>query len=370
MTDKTSTAPRELSNPALIFYLCLASLVGPLFGLIALAIRMAKVGYGAQAALGCGMAALASSAVGGVMGFVFGHPRESDSIDAGGDGADDNDGVEDDVRRSGGASRKPRFAANGSMQQIADWLPKLIIGAGLVGLKDLTGWLGRVGGSIGASLAIDADAGRVIGASAVVYFAAIGFLAVYVHTRTIIAVMLARSADAIAAAEKAVQAATQRVAQGVSDAVAQTVTREARSALHAVSESVGQTVTTAAVHAARDIRTQFEQERKLQELLYRPDGAQQAIELAERERAEGTLTPWGELLLACAYGQRNRDQTKAGASADVVRAARDGAYSALQRALAGDPSLRAYARDLLLVDSSDDDLRPFRDDEAFLALVA
>lgn len=107
---------------------------------------------------------LAAAIIGVVIGFVFGIPRR----------------VQD-----GSASGRPGdagYAVNTNLEQISDWLTKIIVGVGLVELSSLGSQFGvlsrALGGAMGNSPSSVAAAGIVIA-----FFAPLGFLVGYVLTR-------------------------------------------------------------------------------------------------------------------------------------------------------------------------------------------
>ena len=104
------------------------------------------------------MVAAASLLVGGMLGFLFGIPRAG-------------------IRQDDNA--KPQEPSN-SLEQVADWLTKILVGAGLVELTSLGGALDRFGKAVAPA---QAGAAIVAEASAVL-FAILGFGASYLWTRT------------------------------------------------------------------------------------------------------------------------------------------------------------------------------------------
>ena len=112
----------------------------------------------------------AAIAAGGVLGFLFGIPRALTSEAAPISAPKELD------------PRAPQYRANTNLEQISDWVTKILIGFGLAqgraildGFNDLTAALKPALG--------DDEAARVFGGAEVVYFVIIGFLCVYLYTR-------------------------------------------------------------------------------------------------------------------------------------------------------------------------------------------
>jgi len=111
----------------------------------------------------------ASFACGGIGGFLFGIPKiqQQNSQDL----------------------KEAIIIQNDNLYQISDWITKIIVGVGLVQLKDIPRYLGRVGNSLGPVLNggavekqyVASNKGSVI--CIVLYFLSVGFFAVYLWTR-------------------------------------------------------------------------------------------------------------------------------------------------------------------------------------------
>lgn len=123
--------------------------------------------------------------VAGILGFIFGVPRARTivaSVDQ-----DQGDDVED-------RSAYIRFEPNSNLEQISDWLTKILVGAGLVQLAALPGALRSMGDYLGSELG---DAGPQLTVAIVLYGFGVGFLLVYLWARLRLRVLLETSeADA------------------------------------------------------------------------------------------------------------------------------------------------------------------------------
>ena len=106
----------------------------------------------------------ASFAVGGVIGFLFGVPRTLTS-DAGPD-----------------ERAASRIRPNTNLEQVSDWLTKLLIGATLVELRNIPSGAARLFEAMAPALGAE-DVSAAFAGGLVVYFAALGFLAGWLITR-------------------------------------------------------------------------------------------------------------------------------------------------------------------------------------------
>ncbi len=114
------------------------------------------------------MIALAAVATGGFLGFLFGIPRSTI-----GNG---------DI----GNSREPlniAYTPSTNLEQVADWLTKIIIGVGLVEIRSIGETLSTLGILVQNSVAPDFGAANVITQASVVSFFVLTFLAAYLWTR-------------------------------------------------------------------------------------------------------------------------------------------------------------------------------------------
>lgn len=118
---------------------------------------------------------LAAASVSVIFGLIFGVPR---------------------ARADFSAEASERYASNSNLEQISDWLTKLLVGAGLVELKSLPGLAQSAGDSLGAGMAVPNAAAFSV--AALVYGAGVGFTSAYLWTRLHLRLLLERS-DASAA---------------------------------------------------------------------------------------------------------------------------------------------------------------------------
>jgi hypothetical protein len=127
--------------------------------------------------------ALACLAVGSLFGIVFGIPREA-------------------TRPSSNEATQTRagLRANTNMEEISDWLTKLLVGAGLVELKSLPGTLKAAAKYVADSLPTlsrSQAALESIAASIILFFVVEGFIGGYLITRVFFQIAFQRSDEAI-----------------------------------------------------------------------------------------------------------------------------------------------------------------------------
>ncbi|KOV32424.1 hypothetical protein ADK60_13945 [Streptomyces sp. XY431] len=114
-------------------------------------------------ALGGGLVvACAATLVGGALGFLFGVPRV----------------------RAGAAGAEPHgsYVPNTNLEQVSDWLTKVLLGVGLTQLGSIGERLDQLGSTLAPVLGGGADASP-FAAALVLYFVLLGFLAGWLLTR-------------------------------------------------------------------------------------------------------------------------------------------------------------------------------------------
>ncbi|MFC4035857.1 hypothetical protein ACFO3J_30960 [Streptomyces polygonati] len=160
-------------------------------GLLALVLYAARSGE-TVSVLGAGLLIIgATLAVGGAVGFLFGIPKTFTGR-AEETWADGQEPPERDIRpypRSGGQSR---YAANTNLEQVSDWLTKLLIGAGLTQLGALSRYFKRLADTLAPSLG-GRDDSAAFAAMMVTEFLLLGFLGGWLATRLLLASALSRA---------------------------------------------------------------------------------------------------------------------------------------------------------------------------------
>lgn len=121
--------------------------------------------------------------IGGLLGFLFGVPRTMQQDQVNVVSQTDEDISSDDQ------ALLPTYLANTNLEQISDWLTKILVGVGLTQLTKLPGQLQNIGNHLSEGLG-NTDSSRTFGIMALLYFLVSGFLSSYVWTRLFFPVML------------------------------------------------------------------------------------------------------------------------------------------------------------------------------------
>jgi hypothetical protein len=122
------------------------------------------------------MVAGASVLIGSLLGFLFGIPRTLQQ-DAPVEIARNNaaDSAEDDERPA-------NYRANTNLEQISDWLTKILVGVGLTQITVIPGKLHEISNAVASGLD-NTDGNRVFAIAVILFFAICGFLFGYLWTR-------------------------------------------------------------------------------------------------------------------------------------------------------------------------------------------
>ncbi|MFI7001494.1 hypothetical protein [Nocardia sp. NPDC050175] len=139
--------------------------------------------------------AIATTSAGGLLGFLFGIPRALSS---------DTSSELDRPRVNRGA----RFAANTNLEQISDWLTKIIVGVTLTQLGPIKDGAGRLFDAMAPSLG-GGEIGAPFAAALVIGFATAGFISSWLLTRLYLGEALATADIAIELLDQADQAEDQ-----------------------------------------------------------------------------------------------------------------------------------------------------------------
>ena len=135
----------------------------------------------------------AFAAIGILLGFIFAIPRVAPLTEP-----EDGGGAASPGARGDGEPQKParpaaRAAAasevNSNLVEVSDWLTKIIVGVGLVELKDIPENAESLATFIAPSLGVSGDWGTPLAGGIMLYFSVLGFLAGYLLTRVYIALM-------------------------------------------------------------------------------------------------------------------------------------------------------------------------------------
>jgi hypothetical protein len=124
----------------------------------------------------------AAAAAGSLFGFLFGMPRTRDAANAAVRGEDPN------------AIKRAVLIANTNLERVSDWLTALLLGATLVQIKDIAGWVAGLGRHV-----VD-DPTSTVTTVLVVYFLVLGFLGTYLVTRLYLTYALQQTLDLLGGA--------------------------------------------------------------------------------------------------------------------------------------------------------------------------
>ena len=92
------------------------------------------------------------------------------------------------VRRSqsqpDNSNSQSRLVTNTNIEQVSDWLTKILVGVGLINFKEISGFIDRLSDLLAASLKTQgAPAGKAMALSLIVYFFVVGLIQGYLLTR-------------------------------------------------------------------------------------------------------------------------------------------------------------------------------------------
>lgn len=141
-------------------------------GLVLIAIFACKTVSALSVFSTASMFALSSMLAGGLFGFLFGIPRTLQQ---------QRDGVE----TSGGKQTEGKasaYAPNTNLEQISDWLTKILVGAGLIQVTKLPRWLSNIANSLAPGFG-GGDVGGVFALATILSYVLLGFLIGYLWTR-------------------------------------------------------------------------------------------------------------------------------------------------------------------------------------------
>jgi hypothetical protein len=124
------------------------------------------------------MAAGAALIAGAFLGFLFAIPRAPQQVEQ-----IDGRSVAEQANGQG------PLRINTNLEQVSDWLTKIIIGVTLVELGRIVPSLGPLIAALAAVYGDNTTGAQVMAAAILIYFPIVGFLAGYVGTRTLIAVL-------------------------------------------------------------------------------------------------------------------------------------------------------------------------------------
>ena len=222
MLGAGEAAPRQGSDLSKINWLVL-----PAMGL-AFLIVFWRFGFGSHTATAM-MWAFACLCGGGFVGFLFGIPRVAAPPEREPAAAPRARPRDDDepagVWRGGGG-----WQSNSNLVEISDWLTKIIVGLGLIHLKDLPPAASRLAAHVAASFGADGpERAEAFVLALMIAFTVIGFVTGYLYTRIFLQGALRRAEDVMLRAERrqVVSEKLDREIAQAGDAIANTLAADA-----------------------------------------------------------------------------------------------------------------------------------------------
>jgi hypothetical protein len=300
-----------------------------------------------------GLLSLAFGGIGGIVGFLFGIPRRMAQPPR----ASTKNG---DTESAGSTSTQTNSAdVSTNLEQVSDWLTKIILGAGLTQLTKVPTLMK----SLGDYLAVGFDGKPFFPIVIVIGSVVFGFFAGYLMTQLFLIKALIEAERAQTAVDVALTAATNFEQSGQPGAATATL----QAALKSLRPDTPKDV-------KRDLY-----EKLTYNFLYEPppDGFQKAIRYADeyidQEPDQPSARIWGNL--AAALGQKNRWDSEHGVPQDSLKESRQGALDAARKAIALEPQMKSVLRtiwnpnDPTKVRSEEDDLEVFYGDPDFKKLL-
>ena len=300
---------------------------------------------------GAALIAAAAASVGGLLGFLFGIPRTLQQ-DSPSPAPPSPAGAAVGI----GNSSTYRQNVNTNLEQISDWLTKILVGVGLTQLKDLPDKLAEL------AVAFPVLTGNTSFSMALILnFLICGFFAGYLLTRLFLA-------GAFYQAETGLRKQTEKASILTEVGAYKEAANEYEKAVQGITPT-----------------TPKEQKRSIYEgtiynFLYQqpPEGFQRAIDYAQKYIAEEANFPSARIwaYLAASYGQQykyERDTNKAGAN--VLEPIKEKALEAIRKAEAIDPKIKGLLKMMWdpkdpAKSPEDDDLEVFYEMEEFKKLLA
>lgn len=243
-----------------------------------------RVGWEANAVGPVLLWVFASLAAGGTAGFLFGIPKSGMKAESVGALAPS---VLDKAGTTPGVDQVQRARPNTNLEEVSDWLTKILVGLTLVNLKDLQVEISRI--SLNAAAAIrshptDSDVSAAM--ALIVGFALIGFLAVYLYMRLFVQGAIVRSDDQMhrymTAVARAEQIGSQEPEPNTETPVAVVPSAASLSAAQEVADAAPPNRPQLVLQPLRQLAGQYEALRQLAG--YSRDRTQQMTDIVHRMR--------------------------------------------------------------------------------------
>ena len=145
--------------------------------------------------------------VGALLGFLFGIPRTLQRTNPTGSTVNTNTTGSSTSPPNGGATE---FQANTNLEQISDWLTKILVGVGLTQVNKILTKLSDVSGSVAAALGSESG-NRSFALALIIFFLIVGFFFAYLWTRLHLAMLLTAADNAIRQLQETVEAVSLKV---------------------------------------------------------------------------------------------------------------------------------------------------------------
>lgn len=156
--------------------------------------------------------AVALLAAGMFVGFLFGIPKvlQKETVDPPPPSTDAATGHAS-TAPAPGSSTQAGYAqrVNTNLEEISDWLTKIIVGIGLVELKEIPAKLESLAGSVGRTLGVE-EAHTSVGLAVVLFFLSMGFLYGYLMTRLYLQGAFSRAEGGLGQVQRDLEETTQK----------------------------------------------------------------------------------------------------------------------------------------------------------------
>ena len=305
--------------------------------------------------------ALASASLGGLFGFLFGVPRTQKKEKS----AVPDQGDKSTSKTSNISDRPSPQGVNTNLEEISDWLTKILVGAGLVQLQALGPLLQKVAGHFSSSLGNS----ELVVLAIILNFTIWGFFSGYLFTRLFLAGAFAQAAVSDVLADVAFFYDQEQKGKALAEAGEFDKSRmQYQVGLQKVDPST-----------PKDVKRRM-YEGFIFNCLYQdpPQGLTNAINHSLQFLSEEPETPapliWA--YLGYAYGQQYKyiKLSQPSISSAELDAIRDKSYDAIKRAVTLQPALKSSIRAVWdpsdpAKSPGDDDLEVFKDDSKFQELL-
>jgi hypothetical protein len=176
--------PKELRDSFSDAYdIAVIFLIATIFGLYVVARTLASAACGIESMFVALLWSSACVVAGAGLGFLFGIPKVLSEQPA--PRTKDQAASDANTVRSSDFGYQQRV--NSNLEEISDWLTKIIVGLGLVELGKVFDYFKQAAAVIGVSVRMAHFAGQGFGAGLIIFFSGVGFLGSYLLTRLFLA---------------------------------------------------------------------------------------------------------------------------------------------------------------------------------------